>query len=219
MYHKRESMEDPDLICRVLSSASGKITSQTSSPTGHHSKVQNKSANSANTKREKRNNDGTNDHLRILSHFSGNEDPYALLRELHILPFDPSTEGVEFDQFNGYSRKPSFTDMIQCLEGKSRSDDTSGTQRMKERNWKEHQYLDINNKEGHRESMCNSFNHLQLWLFFSFLIQYLPVFIIAILYQIKSTASSSTSLNSSNQTDDQPRSRHTMEKEYVTIAS
>ena len=219
--HHKESMEDPDLICRVLSSASGKIANQSSSPTSNHpSKVHNKSANSENNKREERNYDETNDPLRILSNFSGSEDPYALLRELHILPnfnMDSSIQGVDIDEFTGGTRKPSFTDMIQCLEGKSRSGDTSGRQRMKESSWKEDQYFDINDNEGQDEPKCTSFNHLQLWLFISFLIQYLPVFIIAILYQIKSTASSSTSFNSPEEMDNQPRSHLTMEKVYVII--
>ena len=193
MAHKRESMEDPDLICRVLSSASGKVNDQSSSSTEHSSKGLKKSSNSKENRTEQQNNDVSNDHFRILSHFSGSDDPHGLLRELQILPyFNMDSSGFDFDDFGGTSRKPSFSDMIQCLEGKSGSGNPKLAKILKESNWEERHYKDINEKELQKDSKCNASNIMSFFLVFSFLIQYLPVYVIAILYQIKITSSSSS---------------------------
>ena len=187
-------MEDPDLICRVLSSASGKITNQSSSPTEHSSKSHKKSSGSEQNRTAQENNDPSNDHFRILSHFSGSEDPHGLLRELQILPyFNMDSSGFDFNDFGGTSRKPSFSDMIQCLEGKSGTGNSKLAKSLKENNWEERHYMDINEKESQNDSKCNSSNIMSFFLVFSFLLQYLPVYVIAILYQIKITSSSSSS--------------------------
>ena len=200
MAHKRESMEDPDLICRVLSSASGKITNQSSSPSEHSSKVDKTSFSVDLNNRENKNIEVQHDdHLRVLSNFSGNEDPYALLRELHILPYlKIGSSGVDFDQYGGPSSRQSFSDMLQCFEGKSGLGNSNGKKIIKERNWKENHYPHDEENEYQTESKCNSFNHFSFFLVFLFLIQYLPVIIVAIIYQVKITDSSSTSINNAS---------------------
>ena len=168
MAHKRESMEDPDLICRVMSSASGKITNESSSPSEHTSSAEKTSSNSGHNKREDKNYEMSHeDHLRILSNFSGSEDPYALLRELHILPYvNMGSSGMDpgLDHLGGSSRKQSFSDMIQCLEGRLGVENANEAKVAKDRNWKEDHYFHIDEKDCHTESKCSSFNHLAFFL-------------------------------------------------------
>ena len=200
MAHKRESMEDPDLICRVLSSASGKITNQSSSPSEHSSKVDKTSLSIESNNRENKNSEVPHDdHLRVLSNFSGNEDPYALLRELHILPYlKIGSSGLDFDHYGGTSSRQSFSDMLQCFEGKSGLGNSNGKKITKERNWQEHHYPHNEENEYQTESKCKSFNHFAFFLVFLFLIQYLPVLIMAIIFQIKSNDPLSTSINNAS---------------------
>ena len=113
-------MEDPDLICRVSSPASGNITMSNMQATEMASKDVTRSSVTRYKALEEPCNDVLKDQLKILSNFSGTEDPYALLRELHILPVhakNGSNSDIDATRYNSSSDRK-VEDMINCFQGK-----------------------------------------------------------------------------------------------------
>ena len=212
MPRKREPMEDPDLICRVPSSASGKITASPSHQKNNISKDMPNYLVSKHKNQDENGSDGLQDHLRILSNFSGTEDPYALLRELQIVPFDTkngSSSGIDIRDF-GKSGTQNIDDMLKCFDGKQDFLMNNGKSSMQNRmlieaeednkNWNSFngikhfgkhntstEYKDLEQWSTKDKSKYDTMNHSTLCLGLIFTIQYLPVLVIAILYKVKTT--------------------------------
>ena len=190
---KRHSMEDPDLICRVPSSASGNITAPTLKTKDNSSKDMSNSFVPRHKKKEEPSNEVLQDHLKILSNFSGTEDPYALLRELQILPNHAKTSNAGLD-VTGFSASSSRTvdGMINCFESKNDyvmgkgSCEQKGSmlvgEQLENKNW--HSTGVMGTKSRYTSMDDATFDSpLCLGLIFTF--QYMPVLVIAILHKIK----------------------------------
>ena len=210
---KRDSMEDPDLICRVPSSASGNITVPTQQAKDNSSKDMPNSFVSRYKDQEEPCND-LQDHLKILSNFSGSEDPYTLLRELQILPNHAKTgsnTGVDITSFATSSSRRG-DDMLNCFEGKNKYLTGNGSCRVKgpmlvgeqleNKNWQSSTGVMGENHKYTSQDDTTFDSPLCLGLIFTF--QYMPVLVIAILHKIKVTEPITTVISSYEDEHDSP---------------
>ena len=208
---KTDSMEDPDLICRVPSSASGNVTVPTLQTIDNPSKDLSNSFVSRHKHQEEPCNDVLQDHLKILSNFSGNEDPYALLRELQILPNHNkmgTNTGVDITGMDTSSIRR-VDDMLNCFEGKNNYLTGNGScqvkgpmllgEQLENKNWHS---TGIIEKKTTSQDNATFDSPLCLGLIFTF--QYLPVLVIAILHKMKVTESITTVISSYEDEHDSP---------------
>lgn len=230
MSRKTASIEDPDLILRVPSSASGKITE---SPKDYPPKDMTLSSSSElGTENENYNNE-MHSIKEPLQKYSDNyelsteehpDDPYALLRELHILPHnnkDASNTQVDMRDFGVYGGTGA-EEIISCLESKHSQNKNNGMYRnnghlsaensIDNKNWHSLNGIQYMDKCGHsfdykdevgcttneNEYECkykhhneydNVVHHSPLCLVIIFILQFLPVFVVAILYEIHTNIS------------------------------
>ena len=214
MPRRLPSLEDPDLICRVPSSAEGNISESSflqlkEKPSKKPAAL---SAVSNNTQEIKTSSYDAHDHLTLLNSCSGSADPYALLRELHILPptrKDGFNTGIDIRDYDVYNSS-TIQEMINVVEGKP---DTSskGTEKhnIKEptviansgniNNWGLCNGMTYGNSTGHNsvedlrmkdktnenKSKDDLAYHSPLCLMLIFGAQYLPVLVVASLYLIQ----------------------------------
>ena len=113
--------EDPDLICRVPSAAS----EYNNDSHWQEKVIPRESLYIPNASKFKLEEDcldaNINDPLRMLSTFSGAEDPYTLLRELQILPSaneDRAVTNNDNSESSSFQNQNLIDQMIGCLEGR-----------------------------------------------------------------------------------------------------